>query len=144
MNATNNQKVMEVAEKIHHVGVGNTYPHAVIAEMLGVDKGTRAYYGLVVKLKRLLRRNYGVFCDTINKVGYRIVTPGDEIKVCEGEYVQSVRRMARAVLSTNLIRLEKIEDQNKKAQTLDGIQRMANIYGMIRASQPLITKARPE
>ncbi len=135
-----NQIVSEVASNIAGMTPGTTITHLVLSEQLQVDRLTEpgSYYSRVTKLKNELIRQHGIFLRTEHKIGYAVVLPGEEIQLCEGEYIRGYKTMRRAIGKTGNIRVEKITDQAKRTETIQKAQLMANKIGLLKmgASSP--------
>lgn len=111
-----------------------TVLHNVLANMLGVKPRQQTYYQLVIKLKRQLIQDYGVFLATEHKVGYRIVNYGEEIGLCEGEFISGAKRMKRAVVKTNYIRVDELPEAAKSI-ALEKAQKMSNLMHLFSQKQ---------
>lgn len=134
---TINHIISETAKNISNIDPGTVITHMNMSEFFGMSKleNKDRYYSMVSKLNKELQTAYGLFLRTEYKIGYAIALPGEEIELCEGEFNAGKKKMWKATARTNLIRIDKINDTTKKEQTIKRAQKMANLIGMIKASQ---------
>jgi hypothetical protein len=133
--------VNSTVEKIIAIEQGTPLSHLVLSEMLQTKAKTHKYYGLIAKLKTKLRTEYGLFLKNINRMGYEIALPGDEIHLCVGAVQKGVKAIVRGIKETSDINLEKITDNKKRAFTVQSAQKMSNLYGMLKMGGVIETKA---
>jgi len=134
--------VVEAVGKIAAIQPGTTIPHLVMENMLGVQRlnQPQRYYRLVRMVKTDLERNYGLFLHTEKAIGYSILAPGDEIGECVQDIRRGTKRILRGAVRSQLIRVEKIEDAEKRTKTINMAQRTANLAMMLKNGLAEFTK----
>jgi hypothetical protein len=138
-----NYIIAEASEKIASIEHDTVIVHLVMGEILGVQRQDepQRYYMLARKVKSELEREYGIFLETVSKVGYRIVPKGNEINQCIGEAESGIKKIYRATAKTQYIRVDAIEDAEKRTKTIQIAQNMANMIGMLNAGQKRLITA---
>lgn len=137
------KRILEAAEVISQFPRGQVIDHLQMEALIGESRlGRRGrFYDMVSKLKSHLRVAHGIFLRTLHKTGYQIVEPGSEINITLGAFQRGVRTTGRAVAHTQMIRIQDILDMEKRRETLDTSNKMANIHGMLRNSMgPLVRR----
>lgn len=126
--------VIEAIGKITAIHPGTTIPHLVMEEMLGVQrlKEPQRYYRLVRMVRADLERNYGLFLHTEKAIGYSILAPGDEMGECIQDIQRGTKRIVRGAMRSQLVRVERIEDPEKRTKTINMAQRTANLAMMLK------------
>lgn len=92
-----------------------------------------AYISRVGSLKVYLRKEHGIFLDSVVGIGYMVLPPGDEITVPEEMTRQAMMRIRRAGEMCGDIRIDRIEDAARKSYVIDRSQAIASLAGMIKA-----------
>ena len=135
MDTNKVNEILNVAlDSIVKLPKNQTVLHNVLATLLHAKPRTQFYYNMVKKLRKQLIADYGIFMETEHKVGYRIVNPGEEIGMCEGEFISGAKRMKRAVVKTNYIRVDALPEA-AKTETLEKAQKMSNLMHLFSQRQ---------
>jgi hypothetical protein len=133
-------KVMELinilADKIKEMEPGSVLSHLYLSSEIGVPyragQGTNNnYFSWVTKLKHKLIDEHGIFLTSVSGVGYKITDPGDEYEVCKKKISSGIRQVGRGAAESQKIRLEKIEDEQKRNNTISQVQKFANLVGLL-------------
>ncbi|MFA5252028.1 MAG: hypothetical protein WC454_05540 [Phycisphaerae bacterium] len=122
------------AKKVVAIAPGTIIPHLALGEMLGAQRTEepQKYYPMVIKLKRELQQQYGIFLRTETRVGYLVSKDEDAIDLCFGKMQAGAKKMRRAVAEAQYIRVDRIADEIKKTRTIQTAQSMASLIGMMR------------
>ncbi len=135
--------ISRTAESVSALEPGTLVQHIVLSEMLGVGRREERekYYNMIQKLKTELRVKHGVFLKTQHKLGYEYVKAGDEIDICDGGVAQGVKRIVRSVRQMQDIRMDKINNEEKKAKTLRIANERASLIGLLKLGNAQQQKA---
>jgi hypothetical protein len=134
--------INSAVQSISSMGFGTTITHLAMEKFVGIKRQEepQRYYGMVRSMREILMREYGVFLETEPKTGYVISRPGEEVDLCLGDFLSGARRMGKAVQKAQNIRVDRIEDDIKRAATIHKSQKMANVLGMLKQSEPMLNR----
>jgi hypothetical protein len=133
--------INSAVEKIVAVEQGTLITHIALSEMLQSKAKSARYYQLIIKLKNKLRMEHNLFLKNVNRMGYEIALPGEEIHLCIGTLQKGVKTIVRGIKETSDIDLDKITDNTKRTFTVQSAQKMSNLYGMLKMGGMIETKA---
>ena len=122
----------DAAKALSQSGFGTRISHESMAELVKAPAGSKSYYGRVREVRGILRTHYHLFLETVIKGGYEIVSPGDEISLCESRFLSGYRQMAAGVVQSADIDMDRIQDQQKRVTTIEKAQKMAALAGMVK------------
>lgn len=125
--------VAKVAKEISKMPPGTVLEHTVLADMLQVDynKEVFKYHGRISSLRNLLRNQYQVFLKPLYKIGYEITPPGNEIDICMNKISRGVKQVVDGACDAKFIAVENIKSPQKRAETLEGVQKIGFIVGIL-------------
>lgn len=128
--------VVETVEKIvdHVEKKGDvTITHNILCEWIGTKETDRHYYGMVGRIKKILKKNFGLFLISDTKYGYKAVKRGEEIDVIIGKIERGKRLVHRGCLDTQYIDLTLIDDESKRNRTIEKTQSIKNLDLLIKS-----------
>jgi hypothetical protein len=134
-------RVNKAIDIINEFPPGQTITHLQMESIVGESRrGPRSgsYYHMVRKVRAALRDQHGRWLKTEPKLGFTIVAPGEEIVLQVGKYSRGFRTMVKATVDTQKIHINKIEDPDMKARTIDTANKMANGLSLLRNAMPII------
>lgn len=134
--------INSAVQSVSAMGFGTTITHLAMEKFVGVKRQEEPhrYYGMVRSMREILMREHGIFLETEPKTGYVISRPGEEVDLCLGDFLSGARRMGKAVQKAQYIRVDRIEDGVKRAATIHKSQKMANVLGMLKQSEPILNR----
>jgi len=137
--------INSAVRSVSSMGFGTTITHLAMERFVGIKRQEepKRYYGMVRSMREVLMREHGIFLETEPKTGYVISRPGEEVDLCLGDFLSGARRMGKAVQKAQYIRVDRIEDDVKRAATIHKSQKMANVLGMLKQSEPMLSHKEP-
>jgi len=126
-----NSAVDHAVQHIITLSHGTTILHPVMEELVGLSRsaGVR-YYNLVGRVKHKLETEHGIFLNTHLKVGYVLCPRGEEIKNITRQYDGGVKQILKSVFRGSSIRVDLIGDATSRNNTVQELQKMANVAGL--------------
>lgn len=96
-NPTEAKKPQEIlAETILDRGYGEVISHEEIERIIGVPKKNRDKYNQIVQTaKKILFNQYGKKLESVRKVGYRFIKPGDYVTSSLGHYKRGFKEIKK-------------------------------------------------
>lgn len=120
------------ADAIAQIGFGSRISPESAAHLVEAPVGSKAYYGRMREVKKILRMQYHIFLETVYKGGFNIVEPGNEISLCEGKFLRGYKQMVMGVVHSADIDMNRIQDEHKRSDTIEKAQKMAALAGMVK------------
>lgn len=120
------------ADAIAQVGFGSRISPESAASLVDAPVGSKAYYGRMREVKKILRTQYHIFLETVYRGGFEVVVPGNEISLCEGRFLKGYKQMVMGVVHSADIDMSRIQDEQKRSETVEKAQKMAALAGMVK------------
>lgn len=106
----------EIIERVSHEIAGEEYgkilSHIELARMLEQDPCSRAYYGAIARVNKVLTEQ-GKMIENIHKLGYRIVRPDDYSTHALSRYKQGARAISKG---ERVLRYAPVQDMSESGR----------------------------
>lgn len=137
--------VETVKNVMGHIDINGdaTITHETMAQWLGVVAINDHYYMMVQRVKKVLKRHFGVFLVVEHGHGYKAVKKGEEVDVCVGTIERGKRMIHRGFVDTSYINIKGIIDEDKRNKTIEKTQVIFNLDLMIRNGERIDDKKKP-
>lgn len=127
-----NKIIEDAAETISKMVYDTVVLHIEMAELVFETYGSPRYYQKANHVEEELWKGYGMFLETVQKVGYKVSPPTEQAGLCEGQAKRGVKQIKVATTKMTRINMDEIPE-NKRADTLTITNKWANINIMLGA-----------